>query len=126
MSDRSGLNPLDVTRENIDGMAQNRVSLIARDFVRLGIDERTARMVLMARGVNKWLGARRRIIAYKHRLRTEITNTIGDIQAAKHSGDHLRLARLRGRLEAKQEARKHLRAICHMPRWWPDDKGRYV
>jgi len=126
MSDRSGLNPLDVTRANINGMAQNRVSLIAADFARLGVDERTVRRVLMARGVNKWLAARRRIILYKNQLRDEITNTIGDIQAAKHGGDHLRLARLRGALEAKQEARKHLRTICHMSRWWPDDKGRYL
>ena len=126
MADKSGLHPLIVTRENIDGMAQNRVSLIVRDFVGLGMDEFDTRRVLMGRGVNKWLGARRRIIAYKHRLRREITNIIGDIQAAKHTGDHIQLARLRGRLEAKQEARKALRAICHMPRWWPDDKGRYI
>ena len=120
------LSPLDVSRANIDGMAQNRVSLIARDLVGLGVDERDARKVLMGRGVNKWLGARRRIIRYKHRLRRDVSNIIGEIQAAKHSGNRLELERLRGRLETTQACLAALRDICHMPRWWPDDKGRYI
>lgn len=122
----SQIDPLTVSRENIDSMPQNRIRLIVGDLIGLGVDEPAARRILMARGVNKWLGARRRIIDYKHQLKTEITNTIGEIQAAKHGREHLLLAELRGKLKAKQEARAVLRDICQMPRWWPDDKGRYL
>ena len=123
------LDPLLVTPANIPSYPQNRVHLIVEDLARLGIAPQDAQRILMARGVNKWLEARRCIIRLKHSLKTQVTETITYIIETKQQKarpgkfgssrrDCLnRLYYARGYLKATEEVRARLRAICRMHRW---------
>jgi hypothetical protein len=125
------LDPLLVTIKNIPAYPQNRVGLIVDDIAKLGVEPIAVQRVLMARGVNKWLEARRAIIRLKHSLKRQVTETIDYIVVTKkqkarpgHFGSTRRecLNRLyyaRGYLKAIEEVRARLRAICRMHRWQP-------
>ena len=129
------LDPLLVTPTNIPAYPQNRVELIVNDIAKLGVEPIAVQRVLMARGVNKWLEARRAIIGLKHSLKGRVTETIDYIVATKRQkarpGEHgttrreclNRLYFARGYLKAIEEIRARLRAICRMHRWqlpYPD------
>ena len=125
------LDPLLVTIKNIPAYPQNRIGLIVGDIAKLGVEPIAVQRVLMARGVNKWLEARRAIIRLKHSLKRQVTETIDYIVVTKkqkarpgHFGStrRERLNRLyyaRGYLKATEETRARLRAICRMHRWQP-------
>lgn len=125
------LDPLLVTIKNIPAYPQNRIGLIVSDIAKFGVEPIAVQRVLMARGVNKWLEARRAIIRLKHSLKRQVTETIDYIVVTKkqkarpgHFGSTRRecLNRLyyaRGYLKATEETRARLRAICRMHRWQP-------
>lgn len=88
-------------------LAENRPSLIARDFKVWGIPHEVA-------GVFKWLAVRRDLIHAKDKWRDKITATLA-------SGDQQRLYYLRGYLRALEECREEIRRMCHSPRWRAPD-----
>jgi hypothetical protein len=112
ISTKSGANA-----NTIWGLQQNHPELVVQDCRReFGLNEQQCerlREILMERGVNKWLLARRQFIALKH----ELKDTIRELQATK-SAD--------GRLLRKTLLHTYARMqqICKMPRWveW----GRHV
>lgn len=125
------LDPLLVTIKNIPAYPQNRVGLVVDDLAKFGLEPVVVQKVLMARGVNKWLEARRAIIRLKHSLKTQVTETIGYIVETKKQKARPgnfgtsrreclnRLYYARGYLKATEEIRARLRAICRMHRWQP-------
>ena len=108
----NGLSP-----QTINSFRQNTPELILRDLQReLGLSdsERTvAQNVLMARGVNKWLKARRDIIHLSHATREAIKIK----HLTYNKSDPVQKARLKMLVWFRSELRK----ICHQPRWveWP-------
>lgn len=122
------LDPLLVTKDNIDWYPQNRVGLIVEDLVKLGIEPVQAQRILMARGVNKWFYARSQIIRLKDEMRCEITQCLEEITGLKlrmgassppdrRLKQTAELFRLRGRRDATDRWRKEIRRICRGPRW---------
>lgn len=121
------LDPLLVTRGNIDWYPQNRVGLIVEDLVKLGIEPVQAQLILIARGVNKWFYARSQIIRLKDEMRHEIAGVLKEITELKlemrssppkqRLGQTAKLFRLRGRRDATDRWRKEIRRICHGLRW---------
>jgi hypothetical protein len=109
ISTKSGAN-----ENTIWGLRQNHPELVVQDCRReFGLTEpqcERLREILMERGVNKWLLARRQFIALKHDLKETIT----ELQKSKQvDGRILRktLLNVYGRMQN----------ICKMPRWieWP-------
>jgi len=106
-------------------MRQNKLSFVADDLELYGIPRSVTLRILLARGVFKWLAARRDIIKAKDRWRERITETLGAIRQAKSERDRERLLWLRGYLKALEECRGEMRAICHSDRWrCPDNDTR--
>ena len=107
-----GLSP-----ETINNFRQNSPQLIIEDARRfLGLDAAACdklREILLARGVNKWLKARRDLIA----LKCELKRGIHGILATGVKGN----AAQKGNLKALMQVQGRIRAICHQPRWveWP-------
>jgi len=101
-----GLSP-----ETINNFRQNSPELIIHDVrVLMGLSkeqQNQIRDILLARGVNKWLKARREIIALKHKVRQRIKTS--------QSKDEKR---------AYEKILKELKEICHQPRQveWPREK----
>lgn len=119
------MNPLEARPANVWQFAQNKPSLIVGDFARLfGVPIVDSMRILAARGVCKWLAARRDIIRAKDRWRAQITETLEEIRDAKKAGDRDRLMRLRGKLEALNACRQEIRRICHSERWRIPDHDR--
>lgn len=111
--------------KSIWNYAQNKPTLIAKDFEKLGIPRDVTYRILLQRGVFKWLSVRRDLIKLKNEWREEITKTIAQIRHAKESNDRDRLYYLRGYLKALEGHRERVRAMTHNERWQaPDfDKG---
>jgi len=105
ISTKSGAN-----ENTIWGLQQNHPELVVQDCRReFGLNEQQCerlREILMERGVNKWLLARRQFIALKHDLK----DTIRELQATKS---------VDGRLLRKTLLHTYARMqqICKMPRW---------
>ncbi len=110
-----GLNPLAVRHRTIWQYAQNRPSLICEDLAALGVEPRHAMQVLLARGVCKWLAARRDFIRLKDTLGAELTGLY--LAAGKLPRGSCARAKLAGRIGALEEVRASIRRICHSPRW---------
>ena len=115
------MNPLDVSPENIWQFKQNKPSLVIKDMEEFGIAPEITEKVLLARGVNKWLFARRDIIHLKHDIKKQITSTITEIHIAKTSKDFVLRHKLRGRVNTLVTIQKAIKAICHSERWRPGD-----
>lgn len=124
---------LDARPDNIWGFAQNKPTLIAKDFEEMfKVPRWVTYQVLVARGVFKWLAVRRDLIKLKNTWRDRITQTIQQIKDAKaylswqptpqsKQQATLKLAYLRGYLKAMEECRKEVRALCHSERWQAPD-----
>jgi len=103
--------------KTINNFRQNSPELIVRDAkVLLRLDEEQCqilRKILLARGVNKWLKARRDIIRLKHEIKQQIIN-LNKIYE-KWNPSH------KATLKMLNYFRQELRKICHQPRWveWP-------
>ena len=120
-----GLSP-----ETINNFRQNSPELVIEDARRmLGLTAQqgeTLRDILLARGINKWLKARRDLIA----LKCELKGAIHRICAAGVKGN----AAQKAYLKALMTVQGRIRAICHQARWveWPHLRtaakadGRYV
>lgn len=110
-----------VNKSNIQCFKQNKIGYILRDCERFGIDTHLIRLILLARGVNKWLANRIEFIKLKSLMREEITKVQKEMLEAKKGGHYYHVAKLKGYLKAKEEDRVRLRKICHSDRWqWPD------
>lgn len=84
--------------------AQNKPSLVASDLEKLGVPRAVTHRVLLARGVYKWLAARRQIIALKDAWRDEVNRTLAAIRDAKARRDRDALMYHRGYLKARRSA----------------------
>lgn len=117
------MDPLDVSPANIAEYAQNRVSLLVRDFAKLGISPSVTVCILMARGVCKWFAVRRDLIRFKDMLKGEVRQTLAEITQAKATDNHNDLLQARGRLRALEDCRATIRGFCHSRRWrFPFDR----
>lgn len=109
----NGLSP-----ETINNFRQNSPELVirdARDILGLNDDQcETLRKILMARGINKWLKARRDIIRLKHDVKADIVKL--------HSNYRKWCPEDRASIKLLNSFRERLRRICHQPRWveWPN------
>ena len=109
----NGLNP-----ETINNFRQNTPELVIRDARRmLSLNEEQCQIlrdILLARGINKWLKARRDIIRYKEKVKESIKY----IQSTYKKGDVAQKATL----QVLNLVRRDLRIICHQSRWviWPE------
>lgn len=106
-----------LTPQTINSFRQNSPELIIRDARRmLDLNEEQCeilRQIMLARGVNKWLKARRDLIKLNQRLKARIRN----LHESYNSWDPSQ----KTALKLLNEFRESLRAICHQPRWveWP-------
>ena len=69
-----------VNPTNIVSIRQNNPELVVRDCIKeFGLDEKQAdrlRLILLARGINKWLLARRMFIRLKHEVKDRLKETL--------------------------------------------------
>lgn len=106
-----------LTPETINNFRQNSPELVIRDakrMLKLTDDEgEILRQILLARGINKWLKARRDIIKLKDEIKIEIKKLQQTYE--KWNPEH------KTRLKMLNYFRQRLRKICHQPRWveWP-------
>jgi len=122
----------EVTPQNIYNFRQSNPELVikdAREF--LGLSEaqcEALRTILLARGVNKWLKARRDLIAYKKQLKHEIKaiealkiEVKSELREGRNYRLYYRYIALREKLKLLQRIRADLKSICETPRWqiWP-------
>lgn len=117
---------LDVRKDNIWLYEQNKPSLIAQDLLEYGVPYDVSMKILLARGVFKWLGVRRRLIKLKDVWRNRLTDTYTKIQNAKKDSKFYDVAYYRGYIKALEECRKEVRQLCHSERWQCpdfDEKG---
>jgi hypothetical protein len=115
------MNPLFVTIQNIHSYKQNRPDLICKDFKKIfGISEKLTARILMARGVYKWLAARRDFIKLKDEIKDELTILYG--QVGNLSGKER--YQMQGRIKALEDCRKKIRSICHSHRWRIPDNDK--
>jgi hypothetical protein len=110
-----------LNRKNIWCYAQNKPTLIAKDFEELGIPRDTTYRILLQRGVFKWLAVRRDLIRLKDKWREEVTETIAQIRICKEKNDRDRLHYLRGYLKALEAHRAQVRRLAHSDRWQAPD-----
>jgi hypothetical protein len=114
-------NPLFVTYQNIHEFRQNRADIICRDFKRIfNVPERLTARILMGRGVYKWLAARRDFIKLKNDIRDELTILYGEVGKLNGKEKY----KMQGRIEALEDCRKEIRAICHSHRWRIPDNDK--
>lgn len=120
--------PLAVSRETVWTYQQNRPSLLMKDFEKLGIPKKTTLRILLARGVCKWLAARRDIIKLKDQWLVDVRlamTRLRDHKRRQHNQkDRASLMWWRGYLYAMSKCRQEVREICHSERWRvPDFDG---
>ncbi|VVB50625.1 Uncharacterised protein [uncultured archaeon] len=117
--------PKKVRKDNIWLYAQNKPSLIIKDLEKYGVPAEDALQILLARGVCKWLAARRDLIHTKDAWKEQIRQCHEEILKLKGAGDFKALNKARGRLEALNVCRQQVRAICKSERWRvPDFDGK--
>ena len=112
-----------VTPQNIWNFRQNNPELIiqdARNYLGLNKEQcQILRIILLARGVNKWLKVRRDLIAYKKQLKHKI-KAIEKIRLCypKRTKENLIYMQISKTL---QQVRSTLKCLCKTDRWqiWP-------
>jgi hypothetical protein len=103
---------------NIWQYAQNKPSLIARDFLDIaGVPEKVTYCILMARGVFKWLAVRRDLIRLKNEWRDELTQLYRAIENGEIKRGTPKHRETVGYIRALECCRKQVRALCHSQRW---------
>lgn len=122
---QEGIDPLHARASNIWLYKQNRPSLICRDL-EPWVPPRVTALVLMARGVCKWLSVRRDLIRLKNEWRSEIRHLqwiITSREVRRGSPEHREIV---GRLKAYEECRAAIRKLCHSERWVvPDNDEKF-
>ena len=123
MSDLQSIEYLDrLTPKAIWCLKQNRPSLVARDLERFGVPREVTHAVLLARGVYKWLAARRDLIRLKDKWRDELTELYRrSAKMRKGTPEHRELV---GYIKALEKCRAEIRAICHSDRFRAPDTDR--
>ena len=113
----------EVTKANIANFRQNNPELIISDAKKmLNLDENGCnilRMILLARGVNKWLKVRRDLIAYKKQIKHQIKDIENRrVALIKNTPEYYTLREVS---KVLQSVRKTLRSLCRTHRWqiWP-------
>jgi len=107
-----------LTPATINNFRQNSPELVIRDAKQLlNLDKAQCDIlkdILLARGINKWLKARRDII----KLKDEIKQEIVELQSIYEKWNPVH----KERLKLLNSFRVKLRKICHQKRWveWPD------
>lgn len=124
------LNPLEVTERTIPQYKQNKISLITTDLSELaGVDPMVTAKVLMARGVYKWLEARRLLIALKDYWKSEISAMQGLLTEYNHRRlspkEYVKKRRLAAQMNQLIECREAICTICHGPRWTSLQRDRH-
>jgi hypothetical protein len=110
----------EVNQQNIWNFRQNNPELIIADArLYLGLNKEQCdllRTILLARGVNKWLKARRDLIAYKKMVKHQIC----EVQKQR-SESREAFHKLKPILKLLMEVRRQLKDICKTDRWqvWP-------
>ena len=105
-----------INERTIWNVRQNHPELVVRDCVEaFGLTEEQAgvlRQILMLRGVNKWLLARRRFIRLKHEVKDML-------KASTPRTERHRLL---------QRINEQMQHIAKMPRWveWPQQMHRHM
>jgi len=110
-----------LTPDGIWNFKQNKPRFIARDFETLGINKEVTYKILLARGVFKWLSARRDIIKLKNVWRDRLSELYHCDVASLGKKEY---AERKGKIKALEECRAELRAICHSDRWRAPDFDR--
>jgi len=120
------LDPTNPTPGTIWSYAQNKPSLVCADLERLaGIPQAITARVLMARGVYKWLSARRDLIRLKNVWKDELTRLYRAIESGEIRRGSPEHREALGRIRTLEECRAQVRAICHSERWRiPDNDPR--
>ena len=100
-----------VNENTIWNMRENNPELVVRDCIKIfGFTEEQAdilRYVLMVRGVNKWLLARRKFIKLKHKVKEMLNNE------RKKGRFNMNV----DRFKVLQFINTEMRHIARMPRW---------
>jgi len=108
---------LGLSPRTINSFRQNSPELVVRDAqALLGLDERECevlRDILLARGINKWLKARRDIIRLKSDTKAAIKAMLSDYDKTDPAQ--------KATLKLLMQYQRALRRICHQSRWviWP-------
>lgn len=110
-----------LTPQKIWNIEQNKPSLVALDLEKFGVPSHITHSVLLARGVYKWLGVRRKLIKLKKTWKDRINISLSRIHSLKKAKDPYKLGYERGYLKAYEECRKEVRALCHSERWQAPD-----
>lgn len=114
-----------LTKSMIWNIKQNKPSLIADDFEKIGIHRDFTHSVLLARGVYKWLSVRRLLIKTKNNWLIEINKTLSELKINKRiPNNQYRIGYLRGYLKAYENCRYDVRELCHSERWQAPDFDR--
>jgi len=110
-----------LTRNGIWNIKQNKPTLVANDFEKLGIPKSITYSILLARGVFKWLSARRDLIKLKDLWRDELTCLYRNIENKEIKRGTPEYYQAIGRIKAFEECRSQIRTICHSERWIAPD-----
>ena len=102
--------------KTINNFRQNKPRYIARDFENLfGIDERLTYMILLARGVFKWLAVREKLIKLKNQWKEEITELNNQLRKLPKNSKERKI--LAERWKTLVKCREEIRKLCHSSRW---------
>ena len=111
------ISSLQVDQLNIEHFRQNKLRYVERDLHELfGVPPQQTRLVLRARGIEKWIANRRDFIHLKNDLKAlirELNERIPELRGADRQ-------RAVGRMEGMMFARAAIRSICHSSRFRPD------
>ena len=111
------LSPLDVAESNIENFRQNKLRYVERDLRDLcGVPVETTRLILRARGIEKWIANRRDFIHLKNELKDSIRE-VNERIPQLHGLDRQRAV---GQMEGMMFARAAIRSICHSSRFRPE------
>ena len=112
--------PKVLDRKSINSFKQNKQRLIVADAVsEFGSEEAGAKVseIMLRRGVNKWMGNRKKIISLNHEVRKKMPGVHVAMALAKGEKDWYRRGYCRGYLRALTEVRNEMTKICKSNRW---------
>ncbi|MCD6124303.1 hypothetical protein J7J62_03930 [bacterium] len=102
--------------KTINSFKQNKPKYIAKDFENLfGIDKRLTYMILLGRGIFKWLAIRENLIKLKNEWKKEITELNNQLQKLPKNSKERKI--LAERWKTLVRCREQVRKLCHSTRW---------
>jgi len=108
-----------VNEKTINGIRQNKIRYLVKDFAEYGVPEDITREILLKRGINKWLANRMAIIGLKDELLQDIRDCLGlmGIMASVEGKNSLNYKETLGQFKATNRIKQQIRKICHSSRW---------